>query len=75
MSEQWVRLPLADLQYIESALRLAEAQPDVKPTVREAALRAMTVLRRNYQHAEAPCECVQATVPAYDSQTITEATV
>ena len=71
MSEQWVRLPLADLQYIESALRLAEAQPDVKPTVREAALRAMTVLRRNYQHAEAPC--VTATVPAYDSQTVTGA--
>ena len=71
MSEQWVMLPLADLQYIESALRLAEAQPDVKPTVREAALRAMTVLRRNYRHAEAPCECVQATVPAYDSQVVT----
>ena len=71
MSEQWVMLPLADLQYIEAALRLAETQPDAKPTVRESALRAMTVLRRNYRHADAPCECVQATVPAYDSQVVT----
>lgn len=70
MDDQWVGLPLSDLQYLESVIKLAEAQPDAKPTVKEAALRALHILRRNYRYIVAPPDVVTASVPAYDSQTV-----
>ena len=70
-----VVLPLDCAQRIEEALRFVESHAAAPESVRKAALAAMQDLRRNWRYAdatEAQAYSVDAIVPAYDSQTVTE---